>query len=129
MTLMHQSIQTRSAHSHHRRRASPDLRYALAKRGTRDADLDRITKELDELRKTSERITQIDADIESGVERLDSVTTSLVEADQQLESVTTSLRELDVHLASLRRTLQKVNRVVPFADIADDAPVGESEDR
>jgi chromosome segregation ATPase len=90
-----------------------------------DRDLDLIRQELAALRESTDRVAAIDAEIESGVETLDSVTTSLAEADEQLGTVTNSLRDLDVHLASLRRTLQKVNRVVPFVDIVDDAPVKE----
>ena len=101
------------------------LRTSTERMSEMDEEVVRIREELSALRATTARIAQLDSGIEAGVQQLDSVGSSLTELEGQVDSVAGSLRDLDVHLASLRRTLQKVNKIVPFVDVADDAPIKE----
>lgn len=123
VTEMQQSLDETNASLRLIREDLAGLRVSADRIAQMDEDIRRMEDEVAALRETTGRIAELDEEIDAGVQQLDSVGASLGDLDAQLTTVSASLRELDLHLGSLRRTLQKVNRIVPFVDVADDAPV------
>lgn len=97
------------------------------------AQLADVQRTLDTANTSLSASTTTLASVDTDLDRLESTNTSLVAAnttlaqtEKQLATLTSidhSMTKLDQHLGSLRKTISRIDNVIPFFSLGDDAPI------
>ncbi len=84
---------------------------------------DNLMQVNESLTRTNATLDLVISELGLRLKRLEGMDASLVSIDGELDQIQVSLVRLDDHMVSLRRTLQNIDKTIPFLKLADDETV------